>query len=383
MKFFFLSVVIFWIMFHPVFSSTDISSITQKYGVSSTQMYKQVFLQDALKDFKKICTKESIAQWENSFINLKRKFDSTYTRLQDYKKLAFSKKEFEKYQKKMLYLWWTSNIRKCTHAIAWSNYMDYLRDIHISLLHSSWIIKDFDTINSTQLYGWDIKIGLLQELAQGLQKYDTLFPLYFITKNEKLIGNLESKEKKISDLLALLLKRTIQKKLFDLRHNGLLTDWDIQQFQWKIVLEWTNSCSNFHGVYKMKEVYTSDGMLVSQEVDQMKILLNLCYNYHTLQDIGKIFEKMVVHEIGHHLYYQKDKTRKVFESICRDTTTTKKKMCQENSFVSPYAMTNALEDYAEQFMYTYLKIPQSGDVFLTKKNSYFQNISTSIISPWQ
>jgi hypothetical protein len=207
--------------------------------------------------------------------------------------------------------------------------------------------------------------------VDALKEYENILPISFALSKSEIIAKEQGDKKIIIDLLTTLMKRTILKSLSDLKKQNLLSDSDLQQFQNKISLEYINSCSNFHGSYKMKEVYTSERVLVSQQVDQMKILVNICYNYHILQDIGTLFEKIVLHELGHHMYYQKDSQHAVFESLCWSNSKTKKKECDRQAFVSDYASTNSLEDYAEQFMFSYLRLTPLTHKKLQEKHDYF------------
>ncbi len=302
-------------------------------------------------------------------MKLKKDFDRHYQKFADYKKLSWSRSEYEKYQK----LFWRDEIW-CKEIISYLQYMDYVRDLHISLLETSNIIKDFENISSQKLYGSPIKLDILNDAVVKLASYDKAFWISFSIQNKQIIDKETGPKKEIIDLLTILMQRTIWKTIMDLHTKNLISNADIEQFQNKITLEYVNSCSNFHGSYKMKEIFTANRILISQQVDEMKILLNVCYNYHILYDIWFLFEKIVLHEFGHHIYYQKDKHHADFEAICWTDDKTKKRTCWKQAFVTKYATTNALEDYAEQFMYSYLRIRSYSNPFLDKKDNYFLHI---------
>jgi len=60
---------------------------------------------------------------------------------------------------------------------------------------------------------------------------------------------------------------------------------------------------------------------------------------------------LIVHELGHYLYYIKDTTFSVFERICWEG---ERNICTADDFIGEYAQTEKYEDYAEHFTYWYL-----------------------------
>jgi hypothetical protein len=349
-----------------VFAANARSSLIDTYSIHATAMYEQVLIPDLVKDAKKVCATQEYSEWEKKFAAMKIKFQRNYKKLADYKKLEHTRKQFEQHQKN------TGSLKTCSELVASAMFMDYVRDLHIALLESSNIIKDFEAIDIKELYGAKVKLWLIQEAAKKLEKYDWIFGgLSFSITNPQLIAKEQGEKKELINALTTLMKRTILKSLSDLKEKWLLQDADIEQFRNKMNLEYVYSCSNFHGSYRMKEVYTSTRVLVSQHVEQMKILVNVCYNYHILGDIAWLFEKIVIHELGHHMYYQKDKGNSAFTTICWTDVKTKKSECKKEAFVSAYAMSSALEDYAEQFMYSYLWLWTTKNPFLIQKDEYF------------
>lgn len=175
-----------------------------------------------------------------------------------------------------------------------------------------------------------------------------------------------------------LIDKTIYKVYDRMYHEGMLQDTDITQLKNTTIVQYTPGCSDFHGLYRIKQTFDQHGKKVKQQVQEMKVLLNVCYNYHIIQDIQQVFEKIVVHELGHHMYYRKDRDTTRYNSICRSDINKRNNNCKNTDFVSDYARTNALEDYAEQFMYSYLDIAPTTTPILQQKDNYFKDLIKEI-----
>ena len=99
-------------------------------------------------------------------------------------------------------------------------------------------------------------------------------------------------------------------------------------------------------------------MHVAYDTQGMYFKVNLCGNFFVIRSLAETYQKIVVHELGHHFYYYHDnETHDAFTNICWVNTDTKKSSCQSSDFVSDYAQTLSVEDYAEQFMYWFLDLP--------------------------
>jgi len=100
--------------------------------------------------------------------------------------------------------------------------------------------------------------------------------------------------------------------------------------------------------------------------------VNLCGNYFVLRDIDLIFEKIVTHELAHHFYYYRDTKAGAFEDLCWKSDTVRNTACKSNDFVTEYAQTLSTEDYAEHFMYRFLKLVDNNTAILQGKTDHFE-----------
>ena len=102
----------------------------------------------------------------------------------------------------------------------------------------------------------------------------------------------------------------------------------------------------------------------------MTLTINLCRSYFVLKDLAEKFERMIVHEIAHHLYYTRDKDIIDFENFCWLDEGTRSVACGDEEFVSSYAQTNAAEDYAEHFVARW-EAYESSNPIIRKKIQHF------------
>ena len=58
---------------------------------------------------------------------------------------------------------------------------------------------------------------------------------------------------------------------------------------------------------------------------------------------------IVIHELGHHMRWYKDKNPKKFALLCRDKNDKRTDRCTNRDFVTEYAQIAPEEDYAEHF----------------------------------
>ena len=219
-----------------------------------------------------------------------------------------------------------------------------------------------------QVHWADIKIELLDGYIEELQWYEDELGMviafddwYDLVTNDANRSQIWIKSERI-------MKLTVYKALVELRRSWLFSDEDIKELHDKFKLNMHLSCDSFHGNYKVTETLDHHGSHVSFETNEVPLDVNVCGNYFLLKDLPFHFYKIVVHEMWHHFYYYGDRVwNSDFESICRSA-----QECSADDFVSQYATTNPVEDYAEHFMYRFLNlIPWNTDV-LQKKTAHFE-----------
>jgi hypothetical protein len=171
------------------------------------------------------------------------------------------------------------------------------------------------------------------------------------------------------------METTIYKVLYDLQQADLFDANDISVLEDKIIFEYVEACGMVNGKYEIKETLTSKGEHISFATEALHLRVNLCPNFFVIRDLPTIYEKIVTHEFGHHFYYYHDyPSYEAFEDICRTSIEQQKDMCNEDDFVSDYAQTLSVEDYAEHFMYWFLDLlPDHPSSHLQAKANHFDN----------
>ncbi len=83
----------------------------------------------------------------------------------------------------------------------------------------------------------------------------------------------------------------------------------------------------------------------------IKLIIAYCEKNNTPARQKRHVQQILAHELGHYIYFFKDKNPSKFSEICRDNW---KINCLPEEFVSNYATKSKEEDYAESFAYRYL-----------------------------
>jgi hypothetical protein len=163
--------------------------------------------------------------------------------------------------------------------------------------------------------------------------------------------------------MQLLMQLVSYKMLYELEQAGILDETDINRLKDKIKLEFVDTCSVVNGKYEIKETLDHTGKHIKYETEALNLKVNYCGNFFIIRQMPDIFERIVTHELGHHVYYYKDRVgRENFSNICREGKDAKKSICDEKDFVSDYAQTMDVEDYAEHFMSRFLNnVPEGSE----------------------
>jgi hypothetical protein len=89
----------------------------------------------------------------------------------------------------------------------------------------------------------------------------------------------------------------------------------------------------------------------NRKFKEIKLNINLCSEQNYLKNFNRYVKQIFIHELGHYLYYFKDKHTEAFNKLCRTGT----RKCESEDFVTTYAMKNKEEDYAESFAHWYME----------------------------
>lgn len=251
----------------------------------------------------------------------------------------------------------------CTLKYAMTWLMKVVRDKHIQMLRDTWLYNDFENVQeewvSGQIYGVDVKIDTLNTMQWTLQRKALQLPVWLqvVEINPEFFTALDDDERRLMNAISRLVKSSTGATLYGLYSDWILSYEDLEALADVIQFKYTDQCWRLHGEYSVQLVTdrnrnprNSAWNFIEATPQSLMLTINLCESYFVLKDIADKFERMIVHEIAHHLYYTRDQAIITFENICWLDEWTRSPVCWDDEFISAYAQTNAAEDYAEHFV---------------------------------
>ncbi len=143
---------------------------------------------------------------------------------------------------------------------------------------------------------------------------------------------------------------------------GYLDAHDLRVLDQKIEVNYVRSCGSTKGSYHMLQ--SDDGQKVLFK--NIVLNINLCNLPDYRARLDEFVAQILLHELGHYLYFFKDTSIATFDQICREDG---ESLCQSDDFVSAYAMQGKEEDYAESFTYRYLQKHRHSSMIVDQKHT--------------
>ena len=133
-------------------------------------------------------------------------------------------------------------------------------------------------------------------------------------------------------------------KTLDLLLSKQLLNWDeIKLFNQKIKIHYTTKCQPLRGNFQL--INNDDW---SRSPKGIELLVSLCKPLPEVKSLERHLQHILTHELGHYIYFFRDKTTEKFNTICRND---KQNTCAKGDFYSNYSQENKEEDYAESFAF--------------------------------
>ena len=133
-------------------------------------------------------------------------------------------------------------------------------------------------------------------------------------------------------------------KTLDLLLSKQLLNWDeIKLFNQKIKIHYTTKCQPLRGNFQL--INNDDW---SRSPKGIELLVSLCKPLPEVKSLERQLQHILTHELGHYIYFFRDKTTEKFNTICRND---KQNTCAKGDFYSNYSQENKEEDYAESFAF--------------------------------
>lgn len=162
------------------------------------------------------------------------------------------------------------------------------------------------------------------------------------------------------------LKNLVQLKILSLKESKLIEE--------KTEISYYPGCEKAKGSFHLLQHQQSK----DKQFKALKLSIGICQETNYLAKYRAYFKQIFAHELGHYLYFFKDRNPDAFNNICRKQ---RKKSCKYEEFVSSYAQQNQEEDYAESFAYWYKDKGKEKEFWsapanetLWKKEKHFEEI---------
>lgn len=256
-----------------------------------------------------------------------------------------------------------------------------LREIHLWYMEDTWLIDEFNGVNErdSKINGFDAKVWIIQIHIDAYRK--SLTGLRGVIQarvlNPEFLDTLTPQQELLTQKAQSLMEVMLAQAMVDFRTRKFLTQQEINDLSSKIQYEYIAECWVFNGKYEIKQIYRND-VLVDQSPNSLTLKVNLCPSYFVIRDLPQIYEKIITHELAHHVYYFSDTKASEFKDLCWSSEGVRKGSCMSDDFVTSYAQTSAQEDYAEQFMYWFLEIDHQNSNLLRIKDAHFDRLESII-----
>ena len=139
----------------------------------------------------------------------------------------------------------------------------------------------------------------------------------------------------------------LQEIMADLVNINILDENDLKTLNNKIEVTYQQSCDITEWTFRVVR-NKQTGKYTFKEI---KLIIAYCDKNNTPERQKRHVQQILAHELGHYIYFFKDKNPSKFSEICWDNG---KMNCLPEEFVSNYARKSKEEDYAESFAYRYL-----------------------------
>lgn len=366
-------------VFLPFFSFAvlkNVAQIEKTKGIAETTMYTMIYIRDINTALQQDCDVPSLDTGKAWFEKIKYILEKKYQGKSNAWILEHSWNLYttleKAHQEKVDML---PDDQYCAMKYILYHTEQYLREKHLDILKQTNIIKDFDGFDSTEIYGWATKHDLLDMKLKTLVPYikELGTTLSFKEKNPEFKQGLTGAKKELFERSKGMMQLSLYKSLYQLKQAQIFTQEDINILKDKTVLEYVDNCQKVNGRYEIKETLKNNGEHIKYETEALDLKVNICGNFFILRDLDKTYEKIITHELGHHFYYYHDRLgHKNFENICWKDIDHQNGKCKSTDFVSDYAQTASVEDYAEHFMHWFLHLIPKESRILHEKSQHFE-----------
>lgn len=373
------TIILWWVVSAQTTASVaknSVKAIEQRDDVANTDLYTNISNIAIMNTLQAACEDRPVAKGKAFVAAASQILDNKYAGINDAAILEDSKKLYDLV--KRLNEWrmdsyYGDDYCKLKYALVWLQ--QYLRETHIAVMEKTGIINDFGGVDYSTIHWFDVKMDTMRNHNAAYRSYQNRIwtPIVVSYANASFKNSLDDNEKALLNETESLMKSILAYSFYSLKKEGIIDQSDINEVADKVTFEYVKECGLFNWRYEIKQTLDSRGNHIKYETTDLNLKVNLCPSYFVITELPTLFKKIIIHELGHHVYYYRDANSDAFEAICRDDITSRNTQCGWDDFVTQYAQTASVEDYAEHFMYRFLKLPISNSAIMKQKTAHFAN----------
>ncbi len=339
-------------------------------------MYTYIYHEHAISELKQVCDSNTHQSAIATSLQINKSIHLKTSRMQPVEKLLYSQDLYRRISNVYSMIFSLTEEQRCYYTHVLVGLQSMLRDISLGVIEEQGVMSDFANIWWWNHFQWaEFKETLIQHYNNKYSNAAINLPSATRIQAPRL--EIESEiEKKLATPLIKLTTNMIYDTINDMYTQRFISEAEAELLLSKITLHYIpNTCTSFHGRFSVS--YKIKNWIKGHtSVDGVDININGCYNIFVISDLENIIKTLTLHEIGGHMsHYIKDDYREEFQKICWINSDTRNDSCLNSDFVSPYATTNAFEDYAETFAYRRQDKMDTSSQALKQKYNYMRNMT--------
>lgn len=335
-------------------------------------LYTFIQDRDLLSGAERLCSSETLAKWNRFWEKLAELLDTRYIKMSDAQMLVDSLDLWNRVHAMHGRLAKSiSDDELCIRKVLMYTLQRHLRKWHIELIDQRWLIDDFNLQNPT-LREVTLKKDILDVLIQqaNLNTKIQLPKISVTVANPYFLDTLSVEQRVLAERSRLVMEAAIYEVLSLFLKKWRFTQQDINTIKDVVVLEYTANCGSVAGKYEVTYEVDSKWQRKNTQTNALHLTVSTCTKVGFVLQSFWLSKLIVIHELGHHMRWYKDKNPEKFALLCRDKNDKRTDRCTNRDFVTEYAQIAPEEDYAEHFQQWVIR-RRSRPWFIDTKLRYF------------
>lgn len=326
--------------------SDQILAMESSLRMSEKTLYTYIQDREFLSILYATCPEDAIVASEKTVSRLLDILTRRYAAMNDAEVVVDSLQLWNNFQR-LHSIPYTNDATLCLRKTMLYRMQAWLRERHIALLETYDVIDDFSN-EAVPFAGYALKKAILENFLKKKQ-YGSDYALTVTLKNKDFLESYTREEQILALLNKKVIEQAIQWVLYNFKKKWWFTQRDVDSVRKNVVLEFVDECSSFHGSYEVRQTFSSSAKVLKTETLSFTLKVPTCTKLYITLGLPEIYTELIYHEMGHHVWWYKDKDPSRFSLLCRTADGDRNKRCSSEDFVSEYAQTLPEEDYAESF----------------------------------